>query len=52
MAVDGRENVRSILPTISRPSTALLQVPLDTGPPGHGHVRRPRLPGRHNQGLQ
>ena len=41
MDVDGRANVRSIVLTITRPSTGLPQVCLETGPPGHGHVRSP-----------
>ena len=39
MDVDGRANVR--IPTITRPSTGLPQVCLDTVPPGHGHDRPP-----------
>ena len=46
MAVDGQGIVRSILPTTHRPPAAIPQVHPDTRPPGHGHVRGPRLPSR------
>ena len=43
MAGDGRGSVCSILPTITRPSTATPQVPPDIRQPGNGCVRGCRL---------
>ena len=41
------KNRRRILPTIPRPSTTIPQLPPDSRPGGHGHVRGLWLPGHH-----